>query len=65
MSALTPGIDADLDPHAAVIRSRRERLWRTARQHPLGLFGLFLVMVIVFFAAFGPLLTADPDKVSA
>ena len=65
MSALTPGIAAELDPHAAVTRSRRERIWRTARQHPLGLFGLFLVMVIVFFAAFGPLLTSDPDKVSA
>ena len=65
MSTVTPDIATEVDPHAPVVRSRRERAWNTAKHHPLGLFGLFLVLVIVFLAAFGPMLTADPDRVSA
>ncbi len=43
----------------------RRRMLRLLRQHPLGAFGLFLALLIIFLAAFGPLLTADPAAVSA
>ncbi len=43
----------------------RQRMLRLLRHHPLGAFGLFLVLLIIFLAAFGPLLTTDPAAVSA
>ena len=43
----------------------RRRMLRLLRHHPLGAFGLFLVLLIIFLAAFGPLLTTDPAAVSA
>ena len=64
MSTITPDVATEADPYAPIVRSRRQRAWTTAKHHPLGLFGLFLVVVIVFMAAFGPMLTADPDRVS-
>ena len=64
MSTITPDVATEVDPYAPIVRSRRQRAWSTAKHHPLGLFGLFLVVVIVFMAAFGPMLTADPDRVS-
>lgn len=45
-------------------RPLRERSLRLLKQHPLGAFGLFLALLVIFLAAFGPLLTADPDSVS-
>lgn len=49
---------------ASRARPRSERALRTLRHHPLGAFGLFLVLVIMFCAAIGPELTADPTAVS-
>lgn len=43
----------------------RRRTLRLLRQHPLGAFGLFLALLIIFLAVFGPLLTTDPSAVSA
>lgn len=43
----------------------RRRMLRLLRQHPLGAFGLFLALLIIFLAVFGPLLTTDPSAVSA
>ncbi len=45
-------------------RPLRERSLQLLRQHPLGAFGLFTALLMIFLAAFGPLLTADPDTVS-
>ncbi len=45
--------------------SWRRRGLRLLRQHPLGAFGLFVALFVIFLAAFGPLLTTDPAAVSA
>ena len=43
---------------------RSVRARRLLRQHPLGAFGLLLVIVVVFLAAFGPLFAGDADTIS-
>ena len=44
-------------PH--IIRARR-----LLRQHPLGAFGLLIVIFVVFLAAFGPLIAGDAESIS-
>ena len=45
-------------------RSLRRRARRLLRQHPLGAFGLLISLVVIFLAAFGPLISGDPAKLS-
>ena len=40
------------------------RLRRLLRQHPLGAFGLLIVILMIALAAFGPLIAGDPTKLS-
>ncbi len=40
------------------------RARRLLRQHPLGAFGLLIVILVVFFAAFGPLIAGDAETIS-
>ena len=43
---------------------RSVRARRLLRQHPLGAFGLLLVVFVVFLAAFGPLIVTDSETIS-
>lgn len=43
---------------------RSVRARRLLRQHPLGAFGLLLILIVVFLAAFGPLLATDSETIS-
>ena len=42
----------------------RKRALKLLRQHPLGAFGLLLVIFVVFLAAFGPLIAGDSQQIS-
>lgn len=42
----------------------RERALKLLRQHPLGAFGMFLVVFVVVLAAFGPLIADDAEAIS-
>ena len=42
----------------------RRRARRLLRQHPLGAFGLLIALAMIVLAAFGPLISGDPTKVS-
>ena len=42
----------------------RRRARRLLRQHPLGAFGLLIALLMIVLAAFGPLISGDPTKVS-
>ena len=37
---------------------------RLVRQHPLGAFGLLISLLVIFLAAFGPLISGDPNTIS-
>ena len=43
---------------------RMVRARRLLRQHPLGAFGLLIVLFVVFLAAFGPLIAGDAERIS-
>ena len=43
---------------------KRVRALRLLRHHPLGAFGLLLVLFVIFFAAFGPLIAGGSEKIS-
>ena len=64
MSAAEPGA-AVFDEYGVLVRpSLRRRARRLLRQHPLGAFGLLISLVVIFLAAFGPLISGDPAKLS-
>ena len=37
-------------------------MWRFVRRKPLGAFGAFLVLLVLFLAIFGELIVADPTR---
>ena len=43
---------------------RSVRARRLLRQHPLGAFGLLLVVFVIFLAAFGPIIVPDSETIS-
>ncbi len=43
---------------------RMVRARRLLRQHPLGAFGLLIVLFVIFIAAFGPLIAGDAERIS-
>ena len=64
MSAAEPAA-AVFDEYGILVRPPlRRRAWRLLRQHPLGAFGLLLSLLVLFLAAFGPMITADPNSLS-
>ncbi len=64
MSAAEPGA-AVFDAYGVLVRpSLRWRARRLLRQHPLGALGLLISLVVIFLAAFGPLISSDPAKIS-
>ena len=64
MSAAEPGA-AVFDAYGVLVRpSLRRRARRLLRQHPLGALGLLISLVVIFLAAFGPLISSDPAKIS-
>lgn len=68
MSAAQPTnqrTEAAFDEYGLLVRPplrRRARL--LLRQHPLGAFGLLIALAMVVLAAFGPLISGDPTKLS-
>ena len=54
-------LDAYGIPERPPLRVRAAKL---LRQHPLGAFGLLIVLFVVFLAAFGPLFSGDPAALS-
>ena len=64
MSAAEPGA-AVFDEYGVLVRPPlRRRARRLLRQHPLGAFGLLIVLLMIALAAFGPLISGDPTKLS-
>ena len=64
MSAAEPGA-AVFDEYGVLVRPPlRRRARRLLRQHPLGAFGLLIVLLMIGLAAFGPLISGDPTKLS-
>ena len=64
MSAAEPGA-AVFDEYGVLVRPPlRRRARRLLRQHPLGAFGLLIVLGMIGLAAVGPLISADPTKIS-
>ena len=64
MSAAEPGA-AVFDAYGVLVRPPlRRRAWRLLRQHPLGAFGLVIALGMIGLAAVGPLISADPTKIS-
>ena len=68
MSAAEPAgqaTEAVFDEYGVLVRPPlRRRLRRLLRQHPLGAFGLLIVILMIVLAAFGPLIAGDPTKLS-
>ena len=68
MSAAQPTnqhAEAAFDEYGLLVRPplrRRARL--LLRQHPLGAFGLLIALAMIVLAAFGPLISGDPTKLS-
>ena len=68
MSAAQPTnqrTEAVFDEYGLLVRPplrRRARL--LLRQHPLGAFGLLIALAMIVLAAFGPLISGDPTKLS-
>ena len=53
------------DEYGVLVRPPlRRRMQRLLRQHPLGAFGLLIVILMIALAAFGPLIAGDPTKLS-
>lgn len=44
--------------------SRRRRLVRAARTHPVGIMALILVVIVLFLAAFGGAISDDPNEIT-
>ena len=44
--------------------SRRRRLVRAARRHPVGVVALILVAIVLFLAAFGGAISEDPNEIT-
>ena len=44
--------------------SRRRRLVRAARRHPVGVIALILVAIVLFLAAFGGAISDDPNEIT-
>ena len=44
--------------------SRRRRLLRAAGKHPVGVIALFLVVIVIFLAAFGSTVSDDPNQIT-
>ena len=64
MSAAEPGA-AVFDEYGVLVRPPlRRRARRLLRQHPLGAFGLLIVLGMIGLAAVGPLISGDPTKLS-
>ena len=56
---------AVFDEYGVLVRPPlRQRARRLLRQHPLGAFGLLIALAMIVLAAFGPLISGDPTKVS-
>lgn len=68
MSAAQPTnqrTEAAFDEYGLLVRPPlRRRARRLLRQHPLGAFGLLIALAMVVLAAFGPLISGDPTKLS-
>ena len=53
------------DEYGVLVRPPlRRRMQRLLRQHPLGAFGLLIVVLMVALAAIGPLISGDPTTLS-
>lgn len=58
---LTDGIAARLEWRLTTV-SRWHRIWRTVRDNPLGMFGLFVIALLAVLAIFAPVVAPhDPD----
>lgn len=68
MSAAQPSsrqATAVFDEYGLLVRPPlRRRARRLLRQHPLGAFGLLIALAMIVLAAFGPLISGDPTKLS-
>lgn len=57
--------EAAFDEYGLLVRPPlRRRARRLLRQHPLGAFGLLIALAMIVLAAFGPLISGDPTKLS-
>ena len=60
-----PG-EAVFDEYGVLVRPPlRRRARRLLLRHPLGAFGLLIALAMIALAAFGPLISGDPTKLSA
>ena len=68
MSAAQPTdqpAEVAFDEYGVLVRPPlRRRARRLLRQHPLGAFGLLIALAMIVLAAFGPLISGDPTKLS-
>jgi peptide/nickel transport system permease protein len=64
MTQVADSPEAELATTIAPRVSRWRRLARAARRHPVGVIALILVVIVLFLAAFGGAISADPNEIT-
>lgn len=64
MTQVAASPEVELTSTIAPRASRWRRLGRAARNHPVGVIALILVAIVLFLAAFGGVISADPNEIT-